>query len=362
MNNLDDNDSGLILAAEEFQWEDFKKYHFFSRHDDVIIRKLTAHGPVLLRGGRGSGKSALLMEAHRRMCANENIFSVYMSLRYLPLLRSEGDEYVSHFCQLLSKTIANELKIQHQDSEFPSSKNESDLQHNLQELSRNLSKRIVILFDDAAHIGREKPLESFFDLFRSLSSSAVSCKASIYPGVTKFGVRFDVYNDSTVVDVSRSRVHEHDEFFLDVIKLRYPKFARRESFSDRLTPIMFANLIGRSVVGNMRGVILACNRFYDHEKISLPDVNSELINMAQEYYWPLMEEVAPKLGVYEPLVTPATEIFEKLIDHVVKPVEQQARVFAPDRVIIHRNLYSKFGKEFEILEYLGFFSKSLIRN
>ena len=48
------------------------------------------------------------------------------------------------------------------------------------------------MFDDAAHIGREKPLEVFFDLFRTLSSSLTSCKASIYPGVTKFGVRFDV--------------------------------------------------------------------------------------------------------------------------------------------------------------------------
>lgn len=357
MTDLDENDTGLILAAEEFPLENFDKYHYFSSHDDIVIRKLSAHGPVLLRGGRGSGKSALLMEAHRRMLRNDAVFSVYMSLRYLPLLQTDGSEYVAHFCQLLSKQIENETRTQDLNVEFSRANSEAELQQSLIELSRNLGKRIVILFDDAAHIGREKPLESFFDLFRSLSSSAVSCKASIYPGVTKFGVRFDVFNDSTVIDVSRSRVHEGDNYFFDVLKLRYPKLAERDNFSDRLTPLKFANLIGRSVVGNMRGFILACNRFADIEKVSVPEMNSRLINMAQDYYWPLMDEVAPKLGVYEPLIETAREIFERLIEHIVKPVDAGSRSIAQDRVIIHRKIYTNFGKEFEILEYLGFFAK-----
>lgn len=353
----DDNDAGLILAAEECPPDKFDSYHSFSEFDEVIIRKLSAHGPVLLRGGRGSGKSALLIESHRRMRATGIVFSIYMSLRYLPLLQSDGPEYVGHFCSLLSKAISEELVSQKRLVEFETAKDEISLQMSLAKLSRTLDKRIVILFDDAAHIGREKPLEVFFDLFRTLSSSSASCKASIYPGVTKFGVRFDVFNDSTVIDISRSDVSGGDRYFSEVIRTRYPTLASREVFSDRLTPDMFARLLGRAVVGNMRAFILACNRFVGKTKISIPDVNSCLLNMAEDYYWPLMEEVAPKLGVYEPLIEPAIAVFESIVDHLCRPLRTSGRTVAQDRVTIHRNITNQFGKVFEILEYLGFFAK-----
>jgi hypothetical protein len=355
--NFEENDAGLILAAEECPWDKFEGYHSFSQFDDVIIRKLSAHGPVLLRGGRGSGKSALLIESHRRMRASMSAFSIYMSLRYLPLLQSDGSEYIGHFCLILSQAIADELIARERPVEFAVVEDEIELQMSLARLARELDQRIVILFDDAAHIGREKPLEVFFDLFRTLSSNATSCKASIYPGVTKFGVRFDVFNDSTVIDISRSDVSAGDHYFSDVIRTRYPKLARREIFSDRLTPDTFASLLGRAVVGNMRAFILACNRFEGENRISIPEINACLLNMAEDYYWPLMEEVAPKLGVYEPLVISATLMFEAIVEHLCRPVRQGGRTIAQDRVTIHRNVMSQFSKIFEILEYLGFMAK-----
>ncbi|WP_260925413.1 ATP-binding protein [Novosphingobium sp. 9] len=356
-NIAEDVDAGLILAAEECPPEKFEIYHSFSSHDKVIIRKLMAHGPVLIRGGRGSGKSALLIEAHRRMRQAGTTFSIYMSLRYLPLLQSDGAEYVGHFCGLLSKAISQELSETGRQVDFEYSEDVVTLQKSLLTLARQLDQRIVILFDDAAHIGREKPLEAFFDLFRTLSSSLISCKASIYPGVTKFGVRFDVFNDSTVVEISRSDVSKDDSYFLDVILARYPRLAERSTFSDRLTPEVFSKILGRAVVGNMRGFILACNRFDSVDKISIPDLNSCLLAMAQDYYWPLMEEVAPKLGVYEPLIDPATSVFEKIIEHLTRPLQHATKLIAQDRVTIHKGIVSEFAKVFEILEYLGFLAK-----
>jgi hypothetical protein len=43
--------------------------------------------------------------------------------------------------------------------------------------------------------------------------------------------------------------------------------------------------------------------------------------MATDYYWPLMEEVAPKLGVYEPLVEPAREVMEAIVEHTTRLVK-----------------------------------------
>lgn len=359
LSQTEETDLGLILAAEECPPEIFDKYHSFSSHDDLIIRKLIAHGPVLLRGGRGSGKSALLLEAHRRMRKTANILSVYVSLRYLPLLQSDGEEYIRHFCKILSKAIQKELLDREIDYEFGLAPDQVSLQLGLSTLAQAENRRIVLLFDDAAHIGREKPLEVFFDLFRTLSSSLTSCKASIYPGVTKFGIRFDVFNDSTVVDISRSDVAADPQFFPDVIQTRYPHLMDRSIYSDRLLPKQFANLLGRAVVGNLRGFILACNRFAEFNRVDIPTVTRCFLEMATDYYWPLMEEVAPKLGVYEPLIEPARQIMEAIVEHVAKPTKspKDRRTVAQDRVLIHRQLVSQYSKIFEILEYLGFLAR-----
>jgi hypothetical protein len=353
----DEADSGLILAAEECPPEKFADYHSFSSYDDVIIRKLSAHGPVLVRGGRGSGKSALLIEANRRMKVSGTTFPVYVSLRYLPLLRSDGDEYIRHFCDLLCKAIKKEIKDQNVAAEFGIAAEQASMRINLISLAQHLNRRIVLLFDDAAHIGREKPLEVFFDLFRTMSSDLVSCKASIYPGVTKFGVRFDVFNDSTVVDISRSEASSGAQFFPDVIKARYPSLAERSRFSDRMQPSQFANMLGRAVVGNLRGLILACNHFDEQDRIGIPEITRAMLAMATDYYWPLMDEVAPKLGVYEPLIETSREVVEGVVDHIVRPVKDRTRSLAQDRVLIHRQTVSSLQKIFEILEYLGFIAR-----
>ncbi len=354
----EDLDATLILAAEECPPERFDEIHRFSAADNLILRKLIAHGPVLVRGGRGSGKSALLIEAHRRMQFTTHIFSVYISLRYLPLLQSDGDEYIAHFCSLVSRNVRDELQKRGCQNEFPIVRDQNEFIDAVVTLSQSMQRRLVLLFDDAAHIGREKPLTVFFDLFRTLSTSSVSCKASIYPGVTRFGVRFDVYNDSTVVDVTRSQVGEgSSEFFPSVVAARYPRLARTDKFSERMSPSEFANLVGRAVVGNMRAFVFACTKFNEKHRIGLPEIGECLLDMSQNYYWPLMEEVAPKLGVYEPMIVPSQEIADAISEHVVRAPRGGGRTSAQDRILIHRQIVADYSKPFEILEYLGFLAK-----
>jgi len=350
---LEEEEQGtLILAAEDCPPDLFKKLHRFSQHEERIILSLVAHGPVLLRGGRGTGKSALFKEAHNRIKEKSfTTFSVYLSLRNLPLLRSQGAEYEEKFCELLIQSVNFALKENNKKRTiFSASPTVNNVQQSLIKLSSKLKKRVVLFFDDAAHLGRETSLTEFFDIFRTLSSSSISCKATIYPGITKFGTRFDVYNDATVRNISRNENSElFASFFLDVMEARYPTLLDDNKTSRVFDKTKLATFLGKTVIGNMRAFIFICNKLHELQRIGLPELNHCLINMASDYYWPLLEELKPKLGIYELLIDPSIELAEKIFSTTSKTNSTS--------IIIHKELMQKFVKPLEILEYAGFISR-----
>jgi hypothetical protein len=341
----------LVLAAEDFDCETFKQCHRFSPNDQRVISKLMAHGPVLLQGSRGSGKSALMREAAERLPLSSEApaLAVYLSLRHMPLLRSSGEEYQRILCELLIQKITSLLAGS--QYLFDCQPTLAGVQRSLTDLATAMQKRIILMFDDAAHIGREASLAEFFDVFRTLSSSAVSCKATIYPGVTNFGNRFDVFNDATVVDVVRGEDQAgFVDLFSGVVQARFPEFAANRFGSD-LPLEAFAGFVGKSVLGNMRSFIFACNYVAESSDrvVGLPTLGQAFLDMTTRFYWPLIEEVKPKLGKYIPVVDPATEIAEAVFKECGK---QQNTA-----VLVHRDIVSRLSKAFEILEYVGFISK-----
>jgi hypothetical protein len=344
-------DANLVLAAEDFDRDEFKRLHRFSANDERLIAKLVAHGPVLLQGSRGSGKSALMREAADRLPLSKPdvpALGFYLSLRHMPLLRSSGDVYQKILCELLIERINRVLAGS--DYILDAVPSLASVQTGLTDLAQSLQKRIVLMFDDAAHIGREASLADFFDVFRTLSSSAVSCKATIYPGVTNFGNRFDVYNDATVVDVIRDEDQSgFSKLFADVVSARFPELAEKRFASD-LTLEQFSGFVGKSVLGNMRSFIFACNAVASTEgSIGLPTLGKCFLEMTTNFYWPLIDEVKPKLGKYVPVVEPAKQIAETLL---VECGRQQN-----PSVIVHRDIVTRLAKAFEILEYVGFISR-----
>jgi len=347
------DDQLLLLAAEDCPEGEFQKLHVFLQHEERVIRALIAHGPVLVKGGRGSGKSALMIEANRRLREQDfGAIGIYLSLRHVPLLRSSGQEYEKLLCDLLSREIGRTLQAYGFSSAlFPLVADVTSLQQELRNLSETVGKRIVLMFDDVAHIGREASLEEFFGIFRTISNNVVSCKASIYPGVTRFGVRFDVYNDATVFDLSRDeRSQGYAEFFQRVMLARFPALVDRLTTRRSYESIEVANFLGRTVVGNMRAFVIACGKFQAVEGTGLPAMEVVLKELASDYYWPLLEELEPKLGVYQPLVATSRQLADILFRHAASQGKSTT-------VIVHRDIVQKLSKVFEILEYAGFLSK-----
>lgn len=357
MKDLSENQGELILAAEDCAPSAFDELHRFSKNDRRVLNTLAAHGPVLLRGGRGSGKSAFMIAASRQLdpqSPSAAAIGVYMSLRNAPLLKSVGDAYGRILCEILVRQVRDLLGDRAKD--FEPEPEIVAVQAALSRLAANLGKRIVLFFDDAAHLGREASLEEFFDIYRTLSSSSVSCKAAIYPGVTRFGRRFDVYNDATVVDLLRSEeLPGFGEVFLEVMEARYPDDFTRASFGRGLSKLSTASFLGQAVLGNMRGFVFACNALKTHcsdgRTVGLPELGSSLISLASNYYWPLLDEIQPKLGKYEPMVSTSRKVAELVFE------EAGSKPKNPRDIAVHRDIDEALAKPLQILEYAGFVSK-----
>lgn len=347
--NFNDEYADLVLASEDFDKEDFEKYHCFYKYEEGIIAQLMAHGPVLLKGGRGTGKSALMREANKRLQNNENVCGIYLSLRHLNLLKSSGSEYEKVFLEILQDTIKKIAKEIY-GYDFECELNVYEMHKEIIKFSENINKRIVLFFDDAAHIGRETGLEEFFDIFRTLSSNAVSCKAAIYPGVTRFGTRFDVYNDAKVIDISRHYGQaQFNNFFYEVMKLRFSNKMNTIKLNTDMSIEEVASFLGVVVLGNVRSFIKGCSLLFEKEKVSLNSLNEILLSLSGDFFWPMMEEIKYKIGVYEPLM----DTCEKLADIIYTECgEKKATSF-----IMHRNLVNKYSKCLEILEYAGFIAR-----
>ncbi len=61
-------------------------------------------------------------------------------------------------------------------------------------------KRAVLFFDDAALTLTPDYMIEFFDVFKALKSSSISPKASVYPGTTQYGPRFNARHDAELVN------------------------------------------------------------------------------------------------------------------------------------------------------------------
>lgn len=341
----------FIFAAEDYPSAWFKKLHIFSQDEEEIISSLIIHDPVLLRGAKGSGKTVLLKEAHDRIKKESSTtFSVYLSLRNSLQLHNQDETYEKKFCELIIESVNLALKESwlKQEIFFWAMPTAAHLQQALVKLSHQLDRGIILFFDDAVHLDREISWERFFNIFRVLSGGRISCKASIYLDVTKFGSCVDVYRYTTLINLERDRDTFLTSFFLEVMTTRYPTLLDESKTSETLDKTKLAAFLGKAVIGNIRAFLLACNQLDEFPQIGLPQLNTCLIKIAGDYYWPLLEALKQELGIYESFI----ELSMTLASEIYSLAAQESTYL----VIIHRSLRLKWAKSFEILEYAGFIS------
>lgn len=86
-------------------------------------------------------------------------------------------------------------------------------------------KRIIFLFDEAAHVFSYSQQEKFFTFFKTLRNPLIACKAAVYPGITNYGKYFERGQDAKELKVQWSPLDEKDiEYIANILKKRLQAF------------------------------------------------------------------------------------------------------------------------------------------
>ncbi|MEN4759833.1 DNA-directed RNA polymerase subunit alpha C-terminal domain-containing protein [Chryseobacterium sp. C39-AII1] len=211
--------------------------------EDKILESFFSQSHIILEGSRGSGKSFLMKVANTQMYQEFDdlrILPVYITFMQSSLLHSKYEHqfYYWMLAKILRETLkslqkkgiiiskyANSLIGANSESQLEDMINQFEETYkkpnldinnieNLPELGdiidaiediceENNINRITYFFDEAAHVFRPEQQRQFFSLFRDFKSPFISCKASVYPGVTHYGESFEMTHDAFLKRVDR---------------------------------------------------------------------------------------------------------------------------------------------------------------
>ncbi|EBR1149339.1 hypothetical protein BTM87_24665, partial [Salmonella enterica subsp. enterica] len=225
-----------------------------NKHFRAIQKKLTQVGAKLLVGPRGAGKTHYMRHAYLDCKENKNLpLPLYVSFNhYLRLetyihetsnaieifhawvlakivLACYDDYNIFPFEEITIDDIKNFiLDIEKQNYKTEHNKVITSLSiESTQDIidtcaNKQGRKRTVLFFDDAALTLTKEYMVEFFDIFRSIKTSRISPKASVYPGTTQYGPRFHVGQDAEPVMIWQE-VDQSDyiNFMLELVKERF---------------------------------------------------------------------------------------------------------------------------------------------
>jgi hypothetical protein len=316
--------NGFFYRTEDIKPEKILNYFVESQLDREIVDLFKSASATVLEGSRGTGKSFLMTVAKTEL---ENSFDilkvlpVYVAFRASSLIHTSDPLQFRHW--MVAKVINESLKelrkrglivSQYASSLLSDSTNQdsasleislrkiiiayensyktqnelidatsipdiSDVRDAFEEICTSLNlERINIFFDEAAHVFRPEQQRQFFTLFRDLRSPYISCKASIYPGVTHYGRFFEPTHDATFIRIERDIL---EPSYLGVMWDIYQKQADEANLNFEKYKNLF-NTLAFSCSGNPRilfKTIAKCN------KVNTSEIESVIRNYYRADIW-----------------------------------------------------------------------------
>jgi hypothetical protein len=175
-------------------------------------------------------------------------------------------------------------------------------------------KRIIFLFDEAAHVFSYSQQEKFFTFFKTLRDPLIACKAAVYPGITNYGRYFERGQDAKELKVQWSPLEQEDIDYIEkIIKTRLKAFD--PSYWNKLSN---NNIILRTLCvcsnGNPRFAFHILDELENNKAFKGSNISSQiLINAIRSVFnvkWKEFETLKHRLIKYEKYIIEA-EIFIK---------------------------------------------------
>ncbi len=309
-------------------------------HFEKIQKKLTGVGAKLLVGPRGTGKT------HHMRCAFLECFNdcnaplpLYVSFnRYLRLetFLSKASNAIKIFhAWVLAKIVwecwdlysismenapfsSEQLKDFIEDVERQIDSPDHDMIIDFLSVSRvkdfissilvgKKRARAILLLDDAALTLTHDYMVEFFDIFRSLKSTSISPKASVYPGTTQYGPRFHVGHDAESVSVWANVEDGGYTKFMDKLVTRRVKDAT-EIDSNILELLKYASF------GVPRAFLMMLRDYVDSDKSSSQAKYNAAIQSRRESVLAEYNSIAHKVPQYSKIIRKGEQFFLKIVE------------------------------------------------
>lgn len=313
-----------------------------NKHFDSIQRKLTQVGAKLLIGPRGAGKTHYMRHAFSTCKKNDSMplplyvsFNHYLRLEtYLHEASNAIDIFHSwvlakivlacyneygisseHEClqsEYLEKFISDIEKQQYSDEHNPIILTLSiEVTQKIIEscITRENRKRAVLFLDDAALTLTKEYMVEFFDVFRSIKTSRISPKASVYPGTTQYGPRFHLGQDAEPVFIWQDvEQPEYSEFMNSLLQERFSQDIDIDQDINNL--LIYASF------GIPRAYINLIRAYQENKGRSKQSKFNSIIEERCKYLYDEYRSIIDKLPQYENYIETGWVLFLQIVQEL----------------------------------------------
>ncbi len=338
--------------ADFINKDDLSNWTAENEHFENIQRKIIEKGAKLIVGPRGTGKThQFRMAYYSCLFENKAPIAIYVSFgkyyRLEPLLFNSSNAIAIFHTWVLSKIIYSCYKalglLEIEDDEliysnvlskdklksfielaerydsipeyddlikFLSIQKTIDILNHLKELAKR--KRIIVLLDDAALTLTPDYMIEFFDIFRSLKTTTISPKASVYPGTTQYGPRFHIGQDAEEVSIWLSVDNSSYSNFMDTL------LKKRFADDNIDIPNEIVEILKFAAFGIPRAFISLLRDYNNDTGTTIQQKFNNIINNRKNLLTNEYKSFILKLPQYSSIINIGYELFETIIKEITK--------------------------------------------
>lgn len=349
---IQDDSTNFEERADYLSESEINDWSIDSKYAEAILKKLLQIGAKLIAGPRGTGKTHYMRKAYFLAKKNaDGPFALYISFNHYLRLESFlhkksnalnifhswvlakimvhlldehnlelNDEHSSINLSSLQKFVTQVEKQQYNE-EFNIILNTLSIelvqQYILKATLKYGRKRAILLFDDAALTLNSDYMIEFFDIFRSLKSSHISPKASVYPGTTQFGPRFHIGQDAERILIWQDvQKNEYLDFMKDFRRKRFPDLIIDENIDSLLIYASFG--MPRTYLNLLRSYLTQKESSSNDQSIFNKLLSDQTTYCLEEY-----RSISKKLIQYNEFIETGENLFNLILNDLKEANHQE---------------------------------------